>query len=49
MGGVLGWDMPAMLELAATSGLERQAAMKLLRSIESGVLAAIKPADSDDG
>ena len=40
-GAVLGWDMGAVLAMAAASGLDRRAAVALLPVIEAAMVRAV--------
>ena len=42
MGGVIGFDMPAFLQVASTRGYEGEPLVTLLSFAESGMLEAMK-------
>ena len=40
-GAVIGWDMAAVLAMAAASGLDRRAAVELLPPVEAAMVRAV--------
>ena len=40
-GAVIGWDMAAVLAMAAASGLDRRAAVELLPTVEAAMVRAV--------
>ena len=42
MGGIIGFDMPAFLQVADALGYERESLISLLSFAESGMLEAMK-------
>ncbi|PKR54402.1 DUF7697 family protein [Thalassospira marina] len=49
MGGVIGLDMPALLELARLRGYDAEILAQLLPDCEKGLLAALAEKGAEDG
>lgn len=49
MGGVIGLDMPALIELTRLRGYDAEIVSRLLPDAEQGLLAAMAERNKDDG